>query len=425
MKIGLVSLGCPKNLVDSEVLLGRLSTAGAEFSSDLSSADVIIINTCGFIEDAKRESIEAILGALETGKKVLVMGCLVERYREDLEKEIPEVEGFFGTQSWDEVLRHLGLRNPHSNNVRLVTTPGSYAYLKIAEGCNRQCSFCAIPSIRGRHRSREKGDLIDEAKFLADQGIKELVVVSQDTTYYGRDLGKGFGLVDLLEELDIVDGIRWIRLLYLYPTEVSDRLIDFISDSEKVLPYFDIPFQHISDRVLKSMRRGYDGLFVRKLIEKIKGKIPQAVLRSTFIVGYPEEGEEDFIELRRFIEEGHFHWAGFFAYSREEGTHAFHLGDPVTEEAKRERINILSEIQDRVTGSYNKELRGQHDVLLEGEEDGKLIGRVWQQAPEIDGVTIFEDSEGLEGIEYEFVKAEIIDTVGTDLVARLLKARGY
>ena len=387
---------------------------------------MIIINTCGFIEDAKKESIEAILGALETGKKVLVMGCLVERYRQELEKEIPEVEGFFGTQSWDEVLGHLGLGKAKSERARLLTTPGSYAYLKIAEGCNRQCSFCAIPSIRGRHRSREKDQLIDEAKYLADRGVKELIVVSQDTTYYGRDLRKDLNLIDLLKDLEKIERIGWIRLLYLYPTEVTDELIDFINDSSKVLPYFDIPFQHVSDRILRSMRRGYGGVFVRKLIEKIKNRIPQAVLRSTFIVGYPEEGEKDFIELRRFIEEGHFHWAGFFTYSREEGTHAFNLGDPVPEETKKERLNLLSEIQEKVTESYNRELIGDHEVLVEGEEDGQIIGRVWQQAPEIDGVTIFESKEGIDNIEHEFVEAQIIDAVGTDLVARpVAQAYGY
>jgi len=419
MKIGVLSLGCAKNLVDSEILIGKLKGSGAELTSDIRTADVVIVNTCGFIEEAKKESVEAILGAVATGKRIIVMGCLVERYKEDLQRELPEVEAFFGTQSWNEITEHLGLKSSMPDRVRFLTTPGTYAYLKISEGCNRQCSFCAIPNIRGRHRSRNPGEIVEEARWLADQGVKELVLVSQDTTYYGKDIGKGLNLLVLLKELERIRGISWIRLLYLYPTEVSEELIELIADSEKVLPYFDIPFQHISDRILKSMRRGYDGRFVRRIIEDIKKRIPEAVLRSTFIVGYPEEGEEDFRELEEFIGEGHFHWAGFFEYSREEGTHAYELGDPVVDKVKKERINILTEIQERVTDSYNRELRGICEVLIEGREEGKLVGRVWQQAPEIDGLTILEGeppSEGADG----YVKAEIFESMGPDLMGRII-----
>ncbi|MEJ7555254.1 MAG: 30S ribosomal protein S12 methylthiotransferase RimO, partial [Aquificaceae bacterium] len=287
MKVGVISLGCAKNLVDTEVLLGKLKEGGAKLVNDPKKADVIVINTCGFIEPAKREAIETILEFVED-KKVIVMGCLVQRYKEELQKEIPEVLAYFGTESWDSVVEFLGLEKKEKTQ-RVLTTPKSYAYLKIAEGCNRLCSFCAIPLIRGKHRSRPIEEILEEARYLASQGVKELCIVSQDTTYYGRDLyGKGY-LIKLLSELERVEGIRWIRLLYLYPTEIEDDLLDYMQSSEKVLPYFDMPLQHISSKVLRSMRRGYEEGFVRGLIEKVRTKLPQAVLRTTFIVGYPTE----------------------------------------------------------------------------------------------------------------------------------------
>jgi len=423
MKIGVVSLGCAKNLVDSEILLGKLKEAGVELTPNPEEADVIIVNTCGFIEPAKLESIETILEFAESGKEVIVMGCLVERYKEELKKEIPKVKAYFGTESWNEILNYLGLK-VKENTKRVLSTPRSYAYLKIAEGCNRLCSFCAIPRIRGRHRSRKVEDVIQEAKFLAEQGVKELCIVSQDTTYYGKDLYKEYKLVELLEKLEKVEGIKWIRLLYLYPTEVYEELINYIANSEKVLPYFDIPLQHVNDKVLKDMRRGYDGKFVRELIEKIKKKVRNAVFRTTFIVGFPTEGEKEFEELKRFVEEGNFHWLGVFTYSPEEGTHAYPMGDPVPREVKEERREILMEIQRDITRKKNEEFLGKElEVLIDGyEEEFSFVpkGRAYFQAPEVDGVVYVESTRELKS--GDILKVKITQVADYDLAGRDTKA---
>ncbi len=397
MKIGLISLGCSKNLVDSEVLLAKLKSAGVTFVTNPEEADWIIVNTCGFIEDAKRESIETILELLDEGKRVLAMGCLVERYRKELEKELPEVEAYFGTQSWDDILAFLKLKPKYSVSHRILTTPRSYAYLKISEGCNRLCSFCAIPKIRGRHRSRPIEDVLNEARELVEQGVREINLVSQDTTYYGRDMYREKKLVELLKGLEGIEGLHWIRLLYLYPSDIDNELIEYIKDSEKVLPYFDIPLQHISTRVLKSMRRGYDENYVRRLVENISSSIPEAVLRTTFIVGYPVEREEDFKKLIEFVEEGHFHWVGVFTYSPEEGTHAFSLKDTVPDEEKRARKEEIMAVQSTITSRKNKELVGKElEVLVDGysEEFSFVpVGRTYIHAPEVDGTVYIESGE--------------------------------
>ncbi|MDQ7038569.1 MAG: 30S ribosomal protein S12 methylthiotransferase RimO [Aquificota bacterium] len=422
MRVSVISLGCAKNLVDTEVLLGGLVGSGVEITPDVDSADVVIVNTCGFIEDAKRESVETILDLVEEGKRVLVMGCLVERYREELIKEIPEVEAYFGTQSWDEVLKHLGLE-PKYYPFRVLTTPGSYAYVKISEGCNRLCSFCAIPRIRGRHRSRPVEEIVDEVKRLADLGVKEINIVSQDTTYYGRDLYGRCGLVDLLREIEKVDGIEWIRLLYLYPTEVGDDLLDFIAGSEKVLPYLDIPIQHISTGVLRSMRRGYDEGFVRNMVERIREKVPGAVLRTTLIVGYPTETEGDFKRLLNFLEEGHFFWAGVFTYSREEGTHAYDLGDPVPAEVKEERKETLLSVQRKITSRKNRDLIGKRlRVLIDGfSEEFTTVpkGRAYIHAPEVDG-SVYLDNESGDIRPGDLVEVEITQASEYDLGGRVV-----
>ncbi len=422
MKVGVISLGCSKNLVDSEILLGKLRSAGVQLVQDINSADCIIINTCGFIEEAKRESVDAILEVVETGRRVLVMGCLVERYRRELEREIPEVERYFGTQSWNEILEYLGLKPKYSDSYRILTTPKAYAYVKIAEGCNRLCSFCAIPRIRGKHVSRPIEDIVREVKDLARRGVKEINLVSQDTTYYGRDLYRKNSLVDLLRELERIEGIEWIRLLYLYPTEVSDELLEYMKDSEKVIPYFDIPIQHVSDRILKSMRRGYGERFIRGFVEKIKKRISEAVLRTTLIVGYPGEDERDFTKLRDFVEEGHFHWLGVFTYSREEDTYAFSLGDPVPKEVKEERRKELMEIQKRITRRKNEEFLGKtFKVLVDGySEEFSFVpkGRTYFQAPEVDGATYIEveDRELKPG---DFVEIRVTQTTDYDLGGKL------
>ncbi len=419
MKLALVSLGCSKNLVDSEILLGKLRGKGVSITSDLSEADIVVVNTCGFIEDSKRESVEKIIEIANEGKRVLAMGCLVERYRKELEAELHEAEAFFGVSSWDEVLKYLGLeQNGGETERRLVSTPSSYAYLKIAEGCNRLCSFCSIPAIRGKHRSREIKEILEEASYLASLGIKEIDIVSQDTTYYGRDLyGRGYFL-KLLEELEKVEGIEWIRLLYLYPTEVNDDLIKLISNSKKILPYFDVPFQHISDRVLGSMRRGYGEKLVRSLIDRIYSELPHAVLRTTFIVGYPEESPKDFDKLLSFVEEGHIHWLGVFTYSHEEGTHAFKLKDSLPEVEKQRRKEEVLSLQKDITVKKNESLLGRElDVLIDGfSEDFPVpIGRTYAHAPEVDGVVYLQSEEPVKS--GSLVRAVPERVVDYDLVA--------
>ncbi|MFN3975864.1 MAG: 30S ribosomal protein S12 methylthiotransferase RimO [Aquificaceae bacterium] len=417
MKVGVISLGCAKNLVDTEVLLGKLKAGGAKLVNDPKKADVIVINTCGFIEPAKLEAIETILEFAHR-KKVIVMGCLVQRYKEELQREIPEVKAYFGTESWDEVVEFLGLKSSKDSK-RVITTPKSYAYLKISEGCSRLCSFCAIPLIRGRHRSRPMEEILKEAREITQEGIKELCIVSQDTTYYGRDLHDGSSLTKLLEELEKVEGIKWIRLLYLYPTEVEDSLLEYMAGSEKVVPYFDIPLQHISTPVLKSMRRGYDEAFVRRLIEKIKDKLPNAVLRTTFIVGYPTESPKDFEKLLSFVSEGHFHWVGLFTYYREEGTHAYSLGDPVDEKEKERRKEEILEVQREITQAKNQEFVGKElELLVDGfdEEFGYVpVGRIYAQAPEVDGLTYIETEKNLKA--GDMIRVRITQVGGYDLGA--------
>lgn len=419
MKVGVISLGCAKNLVDTEVLLGKLKAGGATIVSDPKRADVIVINTCGFIEPAKMEAIETIL-EFAGNKKVIVMGCLVQRYKEELKKEIPEVFAYFGTESWDSIVEFLNLKSNESK--RLITTPRSYAYLKISEGCNRLCSFCAIPLIRGRHRSRPIEEVVEEAKYLADQGIKELCIVSQDTTYYGKDLYAKPYLVELLKALEKVEGIEWIRLLYLYPTEIDENLLSYIAQSEKVLPYFDVPLQHVSTEVLKSMRRGYDEAFVREFVEKVRKNIANAVLRTTFIVGYPLERERDYQKLLDFVREGHFHWVGAFTYYQEEGTHAYALGDPIPQREKEERKEELLRVQRDITYQKNLSLVGKSfELLVDGfdEEFGFVpVGRIYAQAPEVDGITYVESDKELKA--GEVVKVMITQVGDYDLGAKVL-----
>jgi len=409
LKVGVISLGCSKNLVDTEVLLGKLKQAGAEFTNDPKKADTIIINTCGFINPAKEEAIDYIL-EYAGKKKVIVMGCLVERYKQELIKEIPEVSAYFGTESWDEILEFLGLEKVKENK-RILTTPRSYAYLKISEGCNRLCSFCAIPQIRGKYRSKPIEDLVEEAKWIAQQGVKEICVVSQDTTYYGRDLYGKNAIIKLLEKLEKIEGINWIRLLYLYPTDVSDDLINYIAKSSKVLPYFDIPFQHVSSKILKSMRRGYDKNFVEKLIDKILHTIPDAVIRTSFIVGYPEESPKDFQELLEFVEKGYFYWVGVFSYSLEENTPAEVLGDRVSYEEKERRKNALYEAQNEVIQKKYKGLLGKKFKMLVDGYDEDLgivpVGRLWFQAPEVDGVCYLET-------EWEVKEGDLVSVLVKD-----------
>ena len=425
MKVGVINLGCAKNLVDTERLLWKIKEGGAQIVQDASSADVIIINTCGFIEPAKMESIQTILEFAQD-KKVIAMGCLVQRYKDELQKEIPEVFAYFGTESWDQIVDFLGLKKS-SENKRVLTTPKSYAYLKIAEGCNRLCSFCSIPSIRGKYRSVPIEALIQEAKDLSEQGIKELCIVSQDTTYYGRDIyGKGY-LVKLLEELEKIEGVEWIRLLYLYPSEIDDDLIDYVKNSQKVLPYFDMPLQHVSDKVLRSMRRGYTKAQIMKLLEKIYYKIPNAILRTTFIVGYPGEGSREFKELADFVGEGYFHWVGVFPYYQEEGTHAYPLGDPVSKKEKERRASEIYSVQSEVWNRKSQELIGKElKVLIDGYDEELSIvpvGRSYMQAPEVDSIVYVEADRELK--PGNIVMGKVVDVKGYDLLLRSWSSKLY
>jgi len=416
LKVGVISLGCSKNLVDTEVLLGKLKSAGAKLVDDPKKANTIIINTCGFINPAKEEAIDYILEYAEN-RKVIVMGCLVERYKEELQKEIPEVQAYFGTESWDQIIEFLGLKREEKVQ-RLLTTPKSYAYLKISEGCNRLCSFCAIPSIRGKYRSKGIQELVEEAKWIAENGVKELCLISQDTTYYGRDLYGKNALLKLLEKLEGIEGIEWIRLLYLYPTDLSDGLVDYIKNSSKVLPYFDIPLQHISNRVLKSMRRGYGKDFVKGLVERLFSKIPNAVLRTSFIVGYPEEDTKDFEELLEFVQRGYFHWVGVFSYSYEDGTFAESLGDPIPEEEKERRRALIYEVQSEVIKEKYRGLLGKSFRMLVDGYDEEMnivpVGRLWFQAPEVDGLCYLEAERVVK--EGEVVNVAVKDFKEQDLL---------
>ncbi len=409
-KVCIVSLGCSKNLVDSERISGVLEEGGAVIVDKPSEADVIVVNTCGFIKDAKEEAIETIFDFVDGNKKLIVVGCLVERYKEILKKEIPEIDALFGAESWKEVGEFLGIKTEGYPKRRLLT-PSSYGYLKISEGCNRLCSFCAIPFIRGRYRSFRIEDIERELDILEESGVKEINIVSQDTTYYGRDISENLDIMDVIRLVEKRKGIKWIRLLYLYPSDVTEDLLRFIADSEKVVPYLDIPIQHISDKVLKHMRRGYGKRDIYNLLERISKILPNAVLRTAFIVGYPAEDERDFEELKRFVEEGYFHWVHAFTYSPEEGTKAYDYGDTVPEREKLRRQKEILNIQEYITEKKFREFIGKRVETL---VDEKGIGRGYMHAPEIDGCIYIKDGDELK--QGDMIEVIIEDTIGIDMV---------
>ena len=335
-KVGLISLGCAKNLVDSEMILGMLNSSNFEVVNSIEKSDVIIVNTCGFIEDSKKESIENILDVISYNKVTVVTGCLVERYKDELKEAIPEVDLWVAIKDYphfNEMLMALLKQNVEVNQinpfVRMLSTPPYMAYLRISEGCNNCCSYCAIPLIRGRFRSRPFDDVILEANMLAKEGIKELVIISQDTTRYGSDLNGDINIVTLLKELVKIPGFISIRLLYLYPDEISVELIDFIKDNKIIAPYFDIPFQHSSDKILKAMNRRGTNADYQQLLDLIRKKIPHAIIRTTYIVGFPGETDDDFVNLVAFTRKNHFDHMGAFKYSREEGTASFDMDNQV------------------------------------------------------------------------------------------------
>ena len=421
-KVNLVSLGCSKNLVDSEVLLRQFQLNGLEIINNPKKADYIVINTCGFINDAKDESIRAILEAVDLkksgkAKKVVVMGCLSERYKSELAEEIPEVDAYFGVTDYKGVLNELGLDlKKELLGERLITTPKHFAYLKISEGCDNPCSFCAIPFMRGKHKSKPIEQILSEAEYLAQNGAKELIIIAQDSTYYGLDLYGSRELAKLLKELTKVDGIEWIRLLYAFPAKFPEEILDVIAEEEKICKYIDIPFQHISDKVLKSMQRGITKRRTYELIELIRNKIPDVAIRTTLIVGYPEEGEEEFRELVDFVKDVKFDRLGVFTYSQEENTKAFDLGDPIPQKEKEERRHEILRIQKEISYWKNHERVGSRlKVLIDEEIDQKVyLGRTQWDAPEVDNGVIINAKWPLE--PGKFYKVEIDDALEFDLL---------
>ncbi len=417
--VQLVTLGCSKNRVDSEHLLRQIADSGIEIiheGNDFSAIhpDAVIINTCGFIKDAKEESIEAVLQAVEaknkgfTGK-VFVFGCLSERYRNELTLEIPEVDGFYGAFEMNSVLRALGkVWDCRLNNKRFLTTPSHYAYIKISEGCDRVCSYCSIPLIRGGHKSVAEEELVEEAAYLADGGVKELVVVAQDTTYYGIDLYKERRLAGLLEKLCGVNGIEWVRLLYSYPASFPESILDVMAGNPKMCRYLDIPLQHVNDKVLNNMRRNIDSTATRKLVETIRKKVPDIVLRTTMIVGHPGESPRAFDQLLDFVKEMKFERLGAFTYSEEEGTWgAQSLKDSISQKVKDERYEKLMDVQSQISLNYNISRIGKTErVLIDSFGEGVYVARSMSEAPEVDGEILI----GADSLTEELKSKNIIGT---------------
>lgn len=428
MKISFISLGCPKNLVDSEVILGLLKANDYEIVEDASAAEVIIINTCGFIESAKEESIRVILETSQlkqTGalKYLVVAGCLAQRYSEDLFRDLPEIDGIIGTDCFTDIVLFLqkvtsGQRLIHlqrdlplpKNNKRILTTPKHYAYLKIAEGCSNCCSFCSIPLIRGPYVSRPYAEIIAEAKDLVERGVKEIILIAQDTTQYGYDLEGKFLLPKLLRELNALPGLHWLRVMYMYPNNFSDELIECFATLPKLLKYIDIPLQHASDRLLQDMNRHAAYKDVCGLLDKLRERVPGIVIRTTFIVGFPGETEDDFRKLSDFVKQYKFDNAGVFKYSREEGTVAGQREDQVPEEIKENRYDEIMSLQAGISEALHKAAKGQVvEVVVEGydpDEENLAYGRSYREAPDIDGSVFIENAPGLQIGDYVKVRID-------------------
>jgi len=425
-RITVVTLGCSKNTVDSEVLLGQLVANRADVVDDVDRADVAVINTCGFIESAKRESLDAILEAVERKsqgrlREVIVMGCLSERYKADLEREIPEVDAYFGSHHLNDVLARIGLTvRDELLGERLLTTPSHFAYLKISEGCDRPCSFCAIPLMRGSHRSKPQGALVGEARSLAERGVKELILIAQDSTSYGLDLSGRRQLAQLLEALASIEPLAWIRLMYAYPSGFPREVLPVIRNSRSICRYIDMPLQHIADPVLASMRRGTSARSTRELVDAIRAEVPGIALRTTMMVGYPTETDGAFKELYRFVEETKFHRLGVFQYSREEGTAAESLGDPIPAAVKEERANALMELQKGISEARNQELVGTIvRVLIDRVDHGLGVGRTEHDAPEIDQEVHVSSPDPLPVGNYFDV--QIVDSTEYDLTGEVVE----
>jgi len=425
-KINIITLGCSKNLVDSENLMGQLKINNFDVvhNSD-KDADIVIINTCGFIDDAKEESINTILQAVKDKsqgflKKVYVMGCLSERYKTNLENEISDVDGYFGVSELSEIIEELG--GKYKNELigeRSLTTPSHYAYLKISEGCNQNCSFCAIPLIRGKHISKSVETIIKEANILAGKGVKELILIAQDLTYYGLDLYKERKLAFLLEELVKIESIKWIRLHYTYPLGFTEDVIEVIAKYDKICNYIDIPLQHISDNLLKSMKRNITGQQTKNLINKIRAKIPDSAVRTTLISGYPGETENDFEDLKEFIKEFRFERLGVFTYSHEEDTAAFELIDDVPSQTKQDRADEIMMIQQDISREINSNKIGKiFKVVVDSVEGDYYIGRTQFDSPEVDNEVLI-NFDNLHKIG-EFYKVIITAAEDYDLLAKFI-----
>lgn len=432
-KVGMISLGCPKNQVDGEALLAKLAAAGYQIVNEIENSDVMIVNTCGFIEDAKREAIDTILEVAqykEAGviSALVVTGCLAERYQDEILKEMPEVDAVIGIGANADIVKVCdkalcGIQTSNYPNKcylpiddeRLLSTPSHWAYLKIAEGCDNRCSYCAIPGIRGKFRSRKIESVVDEAKSLVNRGVKEIILVAQDTTKYGQDLYGEYSLDKLLKELVKIDGLEWIRLFYCYPQRITDSLIEVIANEEKVCNYIDIPLQHSDTTVLKNMNRVGDGNDYRMLLDKMRKAIPDLALRTTFMVGFPGETDEQFENLCDFVKDMKFDKMGCFTFSPEEDTPAFDMDNQIDEDVKKRRQEVLMNAQYSITEASNKSRVGNvYKVIIDSFADGKYTGRSYMDSPEIDSGIIFTSNKKLN--IGDFVNVKITDFDGYDLI---------
>lgn len=439
LQVGFISLGCAKNQVDTEIMIAKIKKAGYKITNIMEKADIIIINTCGFIEIAREESVNTILqtGQLKIDghlKYLVAAGCLAQRYGQELLDEIPELDGVIGISSFVEIEKHLDLiltgervcliKKPTGifieKGPRVLTTPPGSAYLKIAEGCNNRCSYCAIPAIRGQLRSRPSHELLDEARELAGKGVKELVLIAQDTALYAQDLHGEDCIHSLTQQLTCIDGLEWIRLLYLHPAHIKEELIDLIAREPKVLPYLDIPIQHVSGSILKAMNRKHETEELALLMHGLKAKIAGLVLRTTVMLGFPGESEEDFHRLYDFVGETEFDWLGAFAFTAEEGTAAYNMPEQVPEEIKQERLDAIMKLQKGISRKKNKNrLKQSYDVLISSQLSKNLyIGRGYFQAPEVDGLTMVKSESKLSS--GDFVKVTMQAIRNYDLIGEVV-----
>lgn len=435
-KVGMISLGCPKNQVDAEHMLALMDAEGWEIVDYVDGCDVVIVNTCGFIDDAKKEAIENILDMVELKEegvigKIIVTGCLAQRYKEEIVKEIPEVDAVVGIgangdiiKTVEEVMDSVSTIEKYPprcdlplEGQRILTTPQYWAYLKIGEGCSNRCTYCTIPSIRGNMRSRSMENVIEEAKQLAELGVKELILIAQDTTSYGLDLYGELKLPELINELCKIDSIEWIRLLYCYPDRITDELVETIKNQDKVVNYIDLPLQHADDKILKAMNRRGDQALIRSVISKLRAEIPDVVIRTTFIVGFPGEGEEEFETLAEFVNEIEFDRLGVFTFSPQEGTPAFDMEGQVDEDVKTRRGEVIMQDQYSIMEEKNNEKIGKTYKVVVEEYDGysdSYTGRTYMDAPEIDGLVKFTSQKDLD--IGDFVDVEIFDVEDYDLI---------